>query len=80
MGAGIPNITGYGICEVNIIRDCTGSFVNDDAYAFTVATTSGRNFGMFRKLYFNASKSNPLYGNSGTITPLSQSSSFMIKY
>ena len=53
--------------------------------AFSTLSTSnsvGANFGSgFTKAFnFNASRSSAIYGNSGTVTPLSLSTKLILKY
>lgn len=82
--AGLPNITG------NIGRDSTismyatsatnGAFKVKDAgsYKGINGSTNLSNFGV--NASFDASRSNPIYGSSVTVTPLSKSTLYILKY
>ena len=73
--AGLPNITGS-----------TGDTVGDHGGQFGVFTksrgTQGFNGGRvsWYTLNFNASRSSSIYGSSTTVTPLSITTSFLMKY
>ena len=78
MVAGLPNITGstrlysYPAEEVD-----TGALYREDGAGY-VDNSIGQ--GKFYRVNFDASLSNPIYGNSDTVTPLSLSTKFFIKY
>lgn len=83
MGAGLPNITGtygkfkWGSIYGDTSSGCTyTSYVASDGYIINqdTGTQNGQIFNL------NASRSSSLYGNSITVTPLSQKVTFLIHY
>ena len=78
MEAGLPNITGnfmaYGYRSGN-----TGGAFSSSVQAENQLTL-GTGEGAFVGFMLNASRSSSIYGNSDTVTPLSISSIFVIKY
>lgn len=88
--AGLPNITSnitsspYGKPFVgqtgNANPTTTGAFViNNFIYRNQIPIGNGYGESAF-ELSFNASLSNPTYGNSSTVTPTSQSTLYVMKY
>ena len=81
MDAGLPNITGSidrGLCVISSRTATLGAFVRK--YVSHNYAASGKG-GAGCYLDFDASLSNPgIYGNSGTVTPLSQSTLYILKY
>lgn len=75
IGAGLPNIIG----RVGGTKDV----IPNGAFYFT-----GNNFAgntdivehQFKNTYMNASLSNSIYGSSNMVTPLSLSTSYILKY
>ena len=88
--AGLPNITGhdalswYGLNNglVNNNSDRSGCFPQPTLTAY--GGLGGNNAGVASSatvgVQFNASLSNNIYGNSQTVTPLSEQCLFYIKY
>ena len=76
--AGLPNIKGQGW---NIMgkstSDWSGAFYS--ANGSKLATTSGNDAGG-AMLYFDASRSNSIYGNSSTVQPPALTMRYIIKY
>ena len=76
IAAGLPNITSVG----------TGEFrpnTNFQSGASYRTNTNGDTLGVSTTMKlagFNASRCSTIYGNSSTVTPLSLSSIFIIKY
>lgn len=61
-----------------------GAFKEDRAFKNTVngyldVWSSGTDFGAYAA-YFDASSSSSIYGNSAAVTPLSLSTSYILKY
>lgn len=80
--AGLPNITGgfrpHGGNDLSV-KDLSGAFSarpNGSAVIAIMGTTGTGNTGAD----FNASFSNPIYNNSGTVTPLSLTVKIVLKY
>ena len=66
--AGLPNITGVMTHQSGATVDASGAFyVSADNGSFFISTTSGS----YKKLAFDASKSNSIYGKSTTVQPQS---------
>ena len=78
--AGLPNITGSAESEVNFIRNGQGAFSQSNQYAYTIGAIKGAAYGLVKSFNFDASRSSSIYGNSDTVTPLSQSTLYVIKY
>ena len=81
--AGLPNVTGKFVTERNLPSPSNtdlGVFSKMDSAALTgkVVGIDGNWQGL--PLIFDASDSNPIYGNSETVTPLSESCRFYIRY
>ena len=82
MSAGLPNITSY---IPHFFRDASIFFF---FFFGAIKITQGGNENNLAinsnaplyNLDFDASLSNPIYGNSDTVTPLSLSTKFFIKY
>ena len=77
MEAGLPNITGKcGFLGLTSYSTIGGAFTKTETSA-TGAFTAGdtKSLGVF-----DASRSNTTYGSSETVTPLSLSTKFFIKY
>lgn len=80
--AGLPNITGS--LDVNADRN----IFNGGQYgAFYRNGSGGRKWAAFEStaislgdIHFDASRSNPIYGKSNTVTPLSLSAKIVLKY
>ena len=70
VGAGLPNITGtwhsYGLD--NAIRNTTGAF-SPATWGGNGYNAHGSKAGQIDYINFNASRSNPIYGNSNTVQP-----------
>ena len=74
--AGLPNITGsvqndvYGYGTTNV-RETQGVFYGGRVYEHTrhASFVDGDKYNDTGTMYFDASKSNPIYGNSTTVTP-----------
>ena len=81
IGAGLPNITGY---FANGYRGVFSKF--SGAFSITSAWVKFKDWegeGLvwnYDGADFNASRESIIYGNSSTVTPLSLSSIFVIKY
>ena len=80
MEAGLPNITGtfgYGQIDGGAKFNASGAFT-----ATKKDTNTGFGDGKFDcpQISFNASRSNSIYGNSSTVSPLSESVVFCISY
>lgn len=79
MNAGLPNITGIiNQYFTTANGDADGPFLLE-GYKKFYATPNGTSQGL-NTLNFNASLSNPIYGNSTTVTPLSLKSNFFLKF
>ena len=78
ISAGCPNITGVFSRVVYVSEDggCSGAF------KYSSKHLNGVNAGSSKLYYvdFNASYSNPVYGNSTTVTPESLSTRWFIKF
>ena len=74
--AGIPDIVGTVGGLMDGVTYCDGAFNPDFISAAWDYTSNG---GVY-KAYFHASLSSTIYGNSTTVTPLSLSTKFFIKY
>ena len=73
---GLPNITGRFGTVAWDDGGCTGAF-----YGFERSPNAISNQGQGDwRVYFDASHSNSIYGSSNTVTPLSLTSKFYIKY
>ena len=82
MSAGLPNITGSasmkGHTGMVLNPVVSGSFKRGTKTYTACATTASQTS---YDLVFDASLYNPeIYGNSETVTPLSQTTNFLIKY
>lgn len=78
MGAGLPNITGtVGIHPTAAFAGMTGAFYETNKNGAGNNSQSGT---ANHLTGFNASRSSSVYGNSGTVTPTSQSTLLCIKY
>ena len=78
--AGLPNITGktYNLCSASDYEEgalSNGIVYTDSGYA---GSTSTKN--RLRDIILDASRSNPIYGKSTTVTPTSQSTLYVMKY
>lgn len=69
--AGLPNITGSTKSEVNFTKNPEGALNISDSYGYSFSVTSGNQYSLYRKLEFDASLSNSIYGNSDTVQPQS---------
>lgn len=82
---GLPNIQGVISSVDNFRLTVTGAVTPSGAFTAehldmsyfpsNVATSSGP-----KKFIFNASNSNPIYGSSNSVTPLSLGVQFLIRY
>lgn len=80
MEAGLPNIAGSvdrGLCVISSRTATLGAFVRK--YVTHNYAASGKG-GAGCYLDFDAYRSNSTYGNSETVTPLSQSTLYILKY
>ena len=77
MSAGLPNITGHFASATGKIYSTDGAFTTDDTVK---GQKSGSNNGSLDRGYLDASRSSSIYGSSSTVTPLSLSATFVIKY
>lgn len=77
-GQGLPNITGTSRFAA------TASNFSDGTGAFSTATTglaiTGTTTGTYWKPYFDASKSNSIYGASTEVRPVNYAINYFIKY
>lgn len=64
-GAGLPNITGRIGGGQEEGQTCSGAF-----YANGISSPGGPGSNQDQDVYFDASRSNPIYGNSKTVTPI----------
>ena len=88
--AGLPNITGKWWTQWNNQVKGFHGLTAEGAFYNSYSETSSRpgritaedssNAGTKGYPWFDASRSNPIYGNSDTVTPLSLSAKFFIKY
>lgn len=74
--AGLPNITGKFYHDTNAKAGLSGAFTYEGTGRQNLMNDSPTNSGL---ITFNASKSNPIYGNSDTVQPPSVCLSFIIK-
>ena len=78
INAGLPNITGHVDGYMNMKTTWS---VNNAITIDNISTGYGGNEdGYYHALYFDASKSNSIYGNSTTVQPLSLTAIYAIKY
>ena len=82
--AGLPNITGdistaHGVCHYDGFNTGTNSALVA-SNATGVLPDGIQNAKGLKTLSFNASRSNPIYGKSSTVTPLSLSAKIVLKY
>ena len=80
--AGLPNITGRVVTDnypagPDMITD--GCFTKVETYG-TFKTSGTQNYTLPSTCNFNASSSSTIYGSSNTVTPLSESCLFCIRY
>ena len=74
--AGLPNITGSFKCVDNLGDPVTGAFTGE-VYGYSFASLgTGRDC---TKYSFDASLSNPIYGNSNTVQPNALTARYIIK-
>lgn len=74
--AGLPNLTGNGFLVKATARP-TGLLQNTGTRA---ANNGEGNAGVIDYATFDASRCNSIYGSSSTVTPLSMTTAFLIKY
>lgn len=74
--AGLPNITGKFYQDRNATSGISGVFTYETGNHVNLANDKPTNSGF---VVFNASKSNPIYGNSNTVQPPSVCLTFIIK-
>ena len=80
MEAGLPNIMGRFVASSRI-----NNFLADGAFYDSLDSPSHRDgtesnvYGL-GAYYFDASRSSSVYGNSNTVTPLSKSTLYILKY
>lgn len=80
MGAGLPNITGRVYIYVRAWNG-EGAFYTPTGSAANAANTGSVTFeNTSQSTYFDASRVSGIYGNSATVTPLSQSTLYILKY
>lgn len=82
--AGLPNITGYistaeGVCHYNGFNTGANSAL-EVSHATEILPTGIQHAKGLKTLSLNASRSNPVYGKSSTVTPLSLSAKIVLKY
>ena len=77
MSAGLPNITGHFASATGKIYSTNGAFTTNGTVKGQLNGSYNGNLG---KGYLDASRSSLIYGNSDTVTPLSQTTNFLIKY
>ena len=75
--AGLPNITGSPNCTMGNASTGGSGALYTIVIAGSATFVEGAAPGV---LSFNASLSNPTYGNSDTVTPTSQSTLYILKY
>ena len=75
--AGLPNITGSSPTYNTISNETSGCIWINREWTNSYA---GRNNNWTSGFGFDASRSSTIYGNSGTVTPLSESCLFYIRY
>ena len=78
----MPNIVGYlgNTFEHGTFSQISGVF-NKDSYRLRAPADGGGPYdGLSKFIYFNATRSSSIYGNSLTVTPISQSTLVLIKY
>lgn len=82
--AGIPNIngsTGLGVSGVGgVVQSVFNAFTKGPNDSWGVSNNGIHTNDSSWSLYFSASKSNSIYGSSSTVTPLSLSCKFVIRY
>lgn len=80
--AGLPDIKGFHVgsgCQNWTVPEGSGAFKNSGTWAN--AGYGGGNYNWCKfAIFFNASDSNAMYGSSSTVTPLSESCQFIIRY
>lgn len=79
MEAGLPNITGYfggTVCLGFLRAGAFGHFGEDRGIYGNISATPG----YVSSYDFDASRSSSVYGSSNTVTPLSESCFFCIKF
>lgn len=78
MNAGLPDIQG-SITVYTVASDCfaDGAFAKEDT---SYAGESYHHMQNSPKFTFNASRSSSLYGSSDTVTPLSRTVGFFLKF
>lgn len=80
VGAGLPNIMGRFVASSRV-----NNFYADGAFYDSLNSLNHRdgttsNVYGFGAYYFDASRSSSVYGNSGTVSPLSKSTLYVMKY
>ena len=76
--AGLPNIKAYSGVMFHGKGDCSGAFLRSNTLDKSgIANGSGSGYD---DLYFDASRSNLIYGNSATVTPNSQTCKLILRY
>lgn len=75
--AGLPNITGSCYPRIVQANKNTGAFYNVGTDTTLGGIASTKNVGY---TYFDASRSNPIYGNSATVQPPALTMKMIIKY
>ena len=78
--AGIPNIEGSVGNYYTALEEKDGCFANTKIVSKGSGWMTNATNTSYIPIIFDASLSNPIYGNSSTVTPLSLSSTFIIKY
>ena len=78
--AGLPNITAGIISYENAFYGAYGALSASGRNGAANYHREGSTNNMIGPIKFNASKSNPVYGNSKTVTPLSLSCTVLIRY
>ena len=74
--AGLPNITGKFYHDTNVKKTLEGAFSYTDGSSLNLANSATSTSGY---VTFDASKSNPIYGNSDTVQPPSVCLNYIIK-
>ena len=82
VSTGLPNIVGYlgNSFDHGTFNQISGVFGKDSYSLRAPADGGGPYNGLSKFIYFNATRSSSIYGNSSTVTPLSRSTLYILKY
>lgn len=79
ISAGLPNVIGTLVNDVMHNNNSASGALTKVQTESPVCPRGGEKF-VFNTINFNASLCSPIYGNSITVTPLSNSCKYFIKY